>query len=187
MPTRADLASLSWSSRPFEIRERHLYRIDAGRPFEVPRIQAGAPDTTYVSVVDAQGNCVSLTHSLGSSSGVITPGLGFMYNNSMLNFYPHAGHPNSIAPRWAGVVDRIALNAISGAVGVLAWCRGGGRGGGGPGGAAAGVGGRFPCGRRWRASAVALRRGTKVLVPWFWWRRCGAVDAGAGCMALLVE
>ena len=73
--------------------------IDAGRPFEVPRIQVGAPDTTHVSVVDAQGNCVSLTHSLGSSSGVITPGLGFMYNNSMLNFYPHAGHPNSIAPR----------------------------------------------------------------------------------------
>jgi len=73
--------------------------IDAGRPFEVPRIQVGAPNTTHVSVVDAQGNCVSLTHSLGSSSGVITPGLGFMYNNSMLNFYPHAGHPNSIAPR----------------------------------------------------------------------------------------
>ncbi|MBC7237614.1 MAG: gamma-glutamyltransferase, partial [Chloroflexi bacterium] len=43
--------------------------------------------------------CVALTHSLGSSSGVITPGLGFMYNNSMVNFYPFPGHPNSIAPR----------------------------------------------------------------------------------------
>lgn len=73
--------------------------IDAGRPFETPSIQTGAPSTTHVSVVDGHGNCVSLTHSLGSSSGVITPGLGFMYNNSMLNFYPHAGHPNSIEPR----------------------------------------------------------------------------------------
>ena len=27
MPTREDRASLSWSSRPFEIRERHLYWI----------------------------------------------------------------------------------------------------------------------------------------------------------------
>ena len=73
--------------------------IDSSEPFDVPPVQTGAPDTTHVSVVDAAGNCVSLTHSLGSSSGVITPGLGFMYNNSMLNFYPHAGHPNSMAPR----------------------------------------------------------------------------------------
>ena len=39
-----------------------------------------------------------MTHSLGGSSGVITPGLGFMYNNSMINFNPLPGHPNSIAP-----------------------------------------------------------------------------------------
>ena len=50
-------------------------------------------------MVDDAGNCVALTHSLGSSSGVITPGLGFMYNNSMVNFHPWPGHPNSIAPR----------------------------------------------------------------------------------------
>jgi len=40
-----------------------------------------------------------LTHSLGMSSGIITPGLGFMYNNSMVNFHPFPGHRNSIAPR----------------------------------------------------------------------------------------
>lgn len=72
--------------------------IDSGRPIGVTRAQPGAPDTTQVTAVDRWGNCVSLTHSLGSSSGVITPGLGFMYNNSMVNFHPLAGHPNSIAP-----------------------------------------------------------------------------------------
>lgn len=73
-------------------------RIDSGGPIRVSFAPAEPPDTTHVSVVDARGNCVALTHSLGASSGAITPGLGFMYNNSMVNFHPYAGHPNSIAP-----------------------------------------------------------------------------------------
>ncbi len=74
--------------------------IDAGEAIEVPRGESGPPDTTHVTVSDAQGNCVSLTHSRGSGSGgVITPELGFMYNNSMINFHPYPGAPNSIAPR----------------------------------------------------------------------------------------
>ncbi len=73
--------------------------IDAGDPIDVGRRQQDAPDTTQVTVVDNAGNCVSLTHSLGSSSGVISPGMGFMYNNSMVNFDPIPGNPNSIAPR----------------------------------------------------------------------------------------
>lgn len=86
--------------------------IDAGQPIDTARAQPGSSDTTQVSVVDAQGNCVSLTHSLGSSSGVITPGLGFMYNNSMINFHPYAGHPNSIAPhkgRTSGMSPTVVL------------------------------------------------------------------------------
>jgi gamma-glutamyltranspeptidase/glutathione hydrolase len=73
-------------------------RIDAGQPIDADFVPTGTPDTTHVSVVDSQGNCVALTHSLGASSGVITPGLGFMYNNSMINFNPLPGHANSIAP-----------------------------------------------------------------------------------------
>jgi gamma-glutamyltranspeptidase/glutathione hydrolase len=73
-------------------------QIEAGRPITVGAMPPGPPSTTHISVVDAQGNCVALTHSLGVSSGVITPGLGFMYNNSMINFDPMPGGRNSIAP-----------------------------------------------------------------------------------------
>jgi len=74
-------------------------RIDEGEEFTVSFTPLEPPDTTHLSVVDQYGNCVALTHSLGMSSGVITPGLGFIYNNSMIGFYPMPGHPNSIAPR----------------------------------------------------------------------------------------
>lgn len=88
--------------------------IDSAEPIVAPRTQAGPPSTTQVTVVDRFGNCVSLTHSLGSSSGTITPGLGFMYNNSMVNFHPYAGHPNSIAAgkgRTTGMTPTIVLKA----------------------------------------------------------------------------
>ncbi len=55
-------------------------------------------DTTHVSVVDDAGNAVALTHTLGSSSGVVTPGLGFGYNDYMNCFDPRPGRPNSIRP-----------------------------------------------------------------------------------------
>lgn len=73
--------------------------INAGKPITPGDTPTTAPDTTHISVVDHNGMSVALTHSLGMSSGVITPGLGFMYNNSMVNFHPFPGHRNSIAPR----------------------------------------------------------------------------------------
>lgn len=73
-------------------------KIDRGEEIDVSFTAPESPDTTHVSVVDEAGNAIALTHSLGMSSGVITPGLGFMYNNSMVNFHPLPGHPNSIAP-----------------------------------------------------------------------------------------
>ena len=85
--------------------------IASGASIDVGREQADS-GTTHVSVVDNDGNCVSLTHSLGTSSGVITDGLGFMYNNSMVNFDPFPGNPNSIAPqkgRTTGMTPTIVL------------------------------------------------------------------------------
>ena len=72
--------------------------IESGKPIDVSRGSTESKNTTQVTVSDRWGNWVSLTHSLGSSSGVITPGLGFMYNNSMINFDPLPGGPNGIAP-----------------------------------------------------------------------------------------
>ena len=74
-------------------------RIDSGERLSIPRTQPREePSTTHLSVIDSRGNAVSLTHSLGNSSGVVTPGLGFLYNNCMNCFNPEPGHPNSIAP-----------------------------------------------------------------------------------------
>jgi gamma-glutamyltranspeptidase / glutathione hydrolase len=69
-----------------------------------------AMHTTHVCALDADGNAVSLTHTLGSASAVITPGLGFIYNNCMYQFHPYPGHPNSIAP------DKSRLTGICGTV-----------------------------------------------------------------------
>ena len=55
-------------------------------------------DTTHLSVVDSDGNCVAMTHSLGMPSGVITEGLGFMYNGCMGVFDPRPGRAGSLAP-----------------------------------------------------------------------------------------
>lgn len=57
-----------------------------------------SPHTTHVSAVDADGNMVSFTHTLGNPSGFIPSGTGFMLNGGMSTFDPRPGRPNSIAP-----------------------------------------------------------------------------------------
>ena len=74
--------------------------IRARTKAKVPRLNSGFPskDTTQVCVVDKDGNCVTMTHSLGMPSGVITDGLGFFYNGCMAVFDPRPGRVGSIAP-----------------------------------------------------------------------------------------
>ncbi|MEM1298581.1 MAG: gamma-glutamyltransferase [Pseudomonadota bacterium] len=73
-------------------------RIKAGERMRVTRLGQPEPkDTTHVVVVDGDGMCVSMTHSLGMPSGVITDGLGFMYNGCMAVFDPRPGRAGSIA------------------------------------------------------------------------------------------
>ena len=89
-----ELMSKAWAAKMAE-------RIRRGEKTHVPRMNQGNPeskDTTHINVADAQGNVVTLTHSLGSSSGVVTDGLGFMYNNCMMVFDPRPGRAGSLAP-----------------------------------------------------------------------------------------
>ena len=65
------------------------------------RSHGEGPDTTHLTVVDELGNAASITHSLGTVSGVVTPRLGFVYNNGMNRFDPRPGRASSIAPRKA--------------------------------------------------------------------------------------
>ena len=67
----------------------HVERID---------IAPESKHTTHISVLDGDGNAVSITHSLGMPSGVITDGLGFMYNGCMAVFDPRPGRAGSLAP-----------------------------------------------------------------------------------------
>ena len=79
-------------------------KMDRRERIVIPRWQPKeGPDTTHISTMDSAGNAVSLTHSLGSSSGVMTPGLGFFYNNCMNCFNPIPGEVNSILPGKARV------------------------------------------------------------------------------------
>lgn len=69
-----------------------------------------SPETTHYSVVDAQGNAVSVTCTLEYSYGarIVAEGAGFLYNNEMGDFNPLPGRtdesgligtpPNLVAP-----------------------------------------------------------------------------------------
>ena len=88
-----------------------MKRLETG---EIPLSGMEAPPscTTHLCVYDSDGNAVSVTHTLGTSSGVTTPGLGFTYNNSMKLFDPAPGNRNSIAPgkaRTTGMVPTMVL------------------------------------------------------------------------------
>jgi gamma-glutamyltranspeptidase/glutathione hydrolase len=114
-----DVAALGWPSAggalarvramdfAFEDRQRYLAdpafaqvpveKLNDKQYAAAARVAHDSPTTTQVCVVDGEGNAVSLTHTLGASSGVVTPGLGFTYNNYLNCFDPRPGRVNSLA------------------------------------------------------------------------------------------
>ncbi len=78
-------------------------------------------DTTQLTVVDKQGNIASITHSLGNFSGVVTPGMGFIYNNGMNRFDPRPGRASSYAPKKARLHLMMPAIAFEGGAPVMAF------------------------------------------------------------------
>lgn len=73
--------------------------IEDGRELEPVTARRSPPEeTTHVSAIDRAGNAAAITHSIGMSSGVVTPGLGFQHNCHMVMFDPVPGRRNSITP-----------------------------------------------------------------------------------------
>jgi gamma-glutamyltranspeptidase/glutathione hydrolase len=94
-PWGADAESPSADCAPFE---------PAG-PATGPRISVqGTPgdgqlgETTHISVVDANGNAVSLTNTLGLNFGTATWVNGVFFNSAMFNFARNDSGPNRAGP-----------------------------------------------------------------------------------------
>jgi len=72
-------------------------------------------DTTHLSVMDRYGNAVGLTQSIERLYGscVVTPELGFLYNNYMMAFeFEDISHPYYMCPNavpWASVAPTIVF------------------------------------------------------------------------------
>ena len=88
-------------------------RIKRGEKADVVRLEPEpSKDTTHICVLDADGNAVTMTHSLGMPSGVITEGLGFMYNGCISVFDPRPGRVGSLSPgkrRFTGMAPTIVF------------------------------------------------------------------------------
>jgi gamma-glutamyltranspeptidase / glutathione hydrolase len=67
--------------------------LASNAPGQVPTFS-----TTGAVAIDGSQNAVAMMHSNGNSSGAMTPGLGYLYNNHMHNFNPLPGRRNSIEP-----------------------------------------------------------------------------------------
>jgi gamma-glutamyltranspeptidase/glutathione hydrolase len=79
------------------------------------RLRGGHGETTHLSAMDAEGNVVALTQSIERVYGafVVTPELGFLYNNYMMAFeYEDLSHPYYLRPGavpWASVAPTIVM------------------------------------------------------------------------------
>ncbi len=81
--------------------EEHAEKIaDRIRRGELPDQTAlNAPGhTTHLCVADENNNCVSITHTLTTCSGVVVPGTGTFWNDCVALMDPVPGRPNSYLP-----------------------------------------------------------------------------------------
>jgi gamma-glutamyltranspeptidase/glutathione hydrolase len=90
----AALLSTDWAKQRAQLIDAEHAKCDVGAG-ELP----GGSDTTYLSVVDRDGNMVSLIQSNYSAfgSGIVAPGTGFVLHNRGGLFTLDAASPNALA------------------------------------------------------------------------------------------
>ncbi|MDO6966237.1 gamma-glutamyltransferase [Rhizobium alvei] len=68
----------------------------AGKSADVTPIAAESAETTHYSIVDAEGNAVSVTYTLNGAfgTGIVAPGTGILLNNEMDDFTAKPGTAN---------------------------------------------------------------------------------------------
>lgn len=91
-----DLLDPAWlNRRARELRGRKATPSAEVRPFP-GEVSRESPETTHLSVVDADGNAVSMTTTLNGSfgCGLLVAGAGFLLNNEMDDFAAAPGKPN---------------------------------------------------------------------------------------------
>jgi gamma-glutamyltranspeptidase/glutathione hydrolase len=105
------------TSEPFAF--QRFLQIDLSRSRHPQQVEAGRIDdrnTTQLSVMDIDGNAVSLTITLSSlfGTGQTVVGGGFILNNEMQNFEPE-GHPvNSLQPHKRVVTSLVPTILVKG-------------------------------------------------------------------------
>ncbi len=98
--TAAVAAQVRAVRRAFEDRERCFGDprfVDFTLESVLPRRAHGAGDTTSLSVVDAEGNAVSMIQSLWVDAGVMVPGTGILLNARLNSCTVTPGHPDIVA------------------------------------------------------------------------------------------
>ncbi len=90
------------TERPLPSRQMPEFRRIAARNGEHSQ-------TTHLSVVDAEGNAVSMTYTLNGSYGscLVAEGTGVLLNNEMDDFAARPGHPNmfGLVQGWANAIE----------------------------------------------------------------------------------
>lgn len=84
-------------SKKHAAKQKEEIAIGEGNPAKSAKPSSGG-GTTHISALDGEGNAAASTHSVYTSCGVVTPGLGFMYNSHNHAFDPRPGSRVSLEP-----------------------------------------------------------------------------------------
>ncbi len=116
-PRFADIPLHRLLSRRYADEQRRLIDPDTAIPwYQVPSPRTLAGDTVHVAVVDAEGNAVSLIHSLYGvfGSGVVAGDTGIVLQNRGAYFSLDPDHPNRLEPGKQPLHTLIASLAFDG-------------------------------------------------------------------------